>query len=124
MSKNTKNETASKGPGRPKAEVKLPRGNKFTIAQIHEANPGVKAMLTIRNAVKDMVDSGILVKSEDVIKRDGPGRPTELFVRKAVLNAAKANLKKAKAPKLTPATPAVDMTPAPVAAPATEPVTA
>lgn len=92
----TKAVKPTKGPGRPKAVLKYPRGS-FTFADLYNLNRGdsgggKKAKvceLTVRNHIKEQLASGFLTKL-DPVKSEGPGQPAHRYIRTAVKAAADA----------------------------------
>ena len=93
---STETTKATKGPGRPKAVLKYPRGA-FTFAELYELNRGEKGRgkrakvceLTVRNHIKEQLAAGFLTKI-DSVKPEGPGQPAHRYIRTAVKAAADA----------------------------------
>jgi len=87
---------ATKGPGRPKAVLKYPRGS-FTFAELYELNRGEQGRgkrakvceLTVRNHIKEQLAAGFLTKIGSV-KPEGPGQPAHRYIRTAMKAAAEA----------------------------------
>lgn len=75
------------GAGRPPLKLKFP-GGKFTVNSLNELNPEV-CRLTIINHIKREIKTGEVTKLTETRKPDGPGRPSELFVRTARMEAWK-----------------------------------
>lgn len=132
----TTTETKStKGPGRPKAVLKYPRGS-FTFADLYELNRGegkkpAVCELTVRNHLKAQVAAGFLTRLEENVDTGKPGQPAHRYIRTAVKAAAEARAAARKTEGGTTPTEApaaeVSLTEAPAteAAPAVEvPVTA
>lgn len=93
---NTEATKSTKGPGRPKAVLKYPRGM-FTVEELYELNRGEKGRgkrakvcrLTVRNHIAEQVASGFLTKVESV-ESGKPGQPAHRYLRTAVKAAADA----------------------------------
>ncbi len=85
---NTKN-TAPKSVGRPSFNIKFPAGA-FTIKELHALNPQAKWSLTIRQHVQKKLLSGWLSKLPETRPTGGVGKPADLFIRTAMLNAINA----------------------------------
>lgn len=96
---NTDTNVAVKQVGRPKAEIKYPRGI-FTVDSLYELNRGPRGRgkrakicrLTIRKHIAAQVNAGFLTKVNSV-KSGAPGQPAAQFIRSAVkdgLEAARA----------------------------------
>ena len=84
----------SKGPGRPKAVLKYPRGS-FTFAELYELNRGegkkpAVCELTVRNHIKARLTDGFLTKLEENVDTGKPGQPAHRYIRTAVKAAAEA----------------------------------
>lgn len=84
----------SKGPGRPKAVLKYPRGT-FTFAELYELNRGegkkpVVCELTVRNHIKASLANGFLTRLEEKVETGKPGQPALRYIRTAVKAAAEA----------------------------------
>lgn len=87
---------SAKGPGRPKAVLKYPRGM-FTVEELYELNRGEKGRgkrakvcrLTVRNHIAEQVASGFLTKVASV-DSGKPGQPAHRYLRTAVKAAADA----------------------------------
>jgi hypothetical protein len=88
--------TTAKGPGRPKATLKYPRGS-FTFAELYELNRGERGRgkrakvceLTVRNHIKEQLAAGFLTKI-GTVKPEGPGQPAHRYIRTAMKAAAEA----------------------------------
>lgn len=114
----TKTAATGKGPGRPKAILKYPRGA-FTFKELYELNRGEKGRgkrakvceLTVRNHIASQVEVGFLTEI-DPVETGKPGQPAKRYIRTAVKAAADA----ARAAKSTESTEAVVETPAEVPA--------
>ena len=113
MTKNANNEVCVRG--RPRKEIKLPRGNKFTIAGILAANSEVKCLPTIYKRVAEMVENKTLKSTNERVETGKKGKPASIFWRMSAWNSIR-NLQKKRAAK----TPVVELTPAPVEVPVTE----
>lgn len=128
---------STKGPGRPKAVLKYPRGS-FTFAELYELNRGETGRgkrtkvceLTVRNHIKAQLASGFLTRLEENVDTGKPGQPAHRYIRTSVKSAAEARSAARKTEGTTPTdapTPEVSLTEAPATetAPAVEvPVTA
>jgi hypothetical protein len=85
-----------KGPGRPKATLKYPRGS-FTFKELFELNRGEKGRgkrakvceLTVRNHIAESLETGFLTKI-DPVDTGKPGQPAHRYIRTAVKAAADA----------------------------------
>lgn len=85
-----------KGPGRPKATLKYPRGA-FTFMELYELNRGEKGrgkrakvcQLTVRNHIAEQLEIGFLTKI-DPVDTGKPGQPAHRYIRSAVKAAADA----------------------------------
>lgn len=96
---NTETNTATvtkstKGPGRPKAVLKYPRGS-FTFAELYDLNRGEGKKpevceLTVRNHIKAQLASGFLTKLAENVDTGKPGQPAHRYIRTAVKAAAEA----------------------------------
>lgn len=109
MNKNTKN-TEHRGVGRPKVEVKWPKG-RFTRRDAYALNPEL-AELTVLNHLKaNLVGKDSLLVKMDEVKEPlakteatkGLGKKQFVYCRRSAIEAghrAKANLNKAKQSKM------------------------
>lgn len=128
---------STKGPGRPKAVLKYPRGS-FTFAELYELNRGEIGRgkqrakvceLTVRNHIKAQLASGFLTRLEENVDTGKPGQPAHRYIRTSVKAAAEARAAARKTEGTTPTeAPAAEVSlteaPATEAAPAVEvPVT-
>jgi hypothetical protein len=120
MTKNANKEVH--GRGRPRKEIKLPKGNKFTISAILAANPEVKCLPTIYKRVAEMVENKTLKSTNERVETGKAGKPASIFWRMSAWNSIR-NLQKTK--KLAK-TPVVELAPVevPVAEAVAEPVMA
>lgn len=112
--------------GRKRLEVNFPKNkSKFTVKEVHAANPHIKALPVIYNRLRQMGKLGIVKITSETTETGKRGKPAAIIWKmgawKAFQTLRKSNKSKAK----INAVPAVDITPAPVAAPvaAPEPVT-
>lgn len=86
---------ATKGPGRPKATLKYPRGS-FTFKELYELNRGEDKKnpdvceLTVRNHIKEKLAEGFLTKLAESVETGKPGQPAHRYIRTAVKAAAEA----------------------------------
>lgn len=85
---------STKGPGRPKAVLKYPRGS-FTFAEIYELNKGSGKQakvceLTVRNHIKASLANGFLTKLDEKVETGKPGQPALRYIRTAMKQAAVA----------------------------------
>ena len=104
MAKNANNEV--RGRGRPRKEVKLPKGNKFTITAILAANP-VVCRPTIYNRVAEMVENETLKITNEKVETGKVGKPAAIYWRMSAWNSIR-NLQKSKRAAKTPV---VELTP-------------
>ena len=92
-------ETLARKVGRPKAEIKYPRGI-FTVDSLYELNRGPRGrgkrakvcILTVRKHIEEQVAAGFLTLV-DPLKTGKPGQPAKQYIRtavKAAIDAAKA----------------------------------
>lgn len=94
--------------GRPKAEIKYPRGI-FTVDDLYELNRGPRGrgkraqvcMLTVRKHIAAQVTAGFLTKV-DGLKTGSPGQPAAQFIRSAVKAGREAAWAARKAPVAVP----------------------
>lgn len=83
-----------RGAGAPLKPMVLPRGKRrFTIAELAEANPNIKATLTIRKRAERLVNSGVLVKHGTLrtVAEGMPGAPAKVYWRGAAFRALKTS---------------------------------
>lgn len=85
---------STKGPGRPKATLKYPRGS-FTFVELFELNKGSGKKpnvceLTVRNHIKASLAAGFLTRLEEKVETGKPGQPALRYIRTAVKQAALA----------------------------------
>ena len=85
MNKNT----TPKPVGRPALDIKFPAGA-FTINELHSLNPQAKWSLTIRQHVQKQLKVGWLSKLPKTRPTGGVGKPSDLFIRTAVLKGIEA----------------------------------
>ena len=104
-------ETLARKVGRPKAEIKYPRGI-FTVDSLYELNRGPRGRgkrakickLTVRKHIEEQVAAGFLTEVE-ALKTGKPGQPAKQFICTAVkvgLEAARAARKATPAPVAPP----------------------
>jgi hypothetical protein len=91
---STSTTKATRGPGRPKATLKYPRGS-FTFAELFEFNRGEGekpnvCKLTVRNHIKEKLSDGFLTKLKESVETGKPGQPAHRYIRTAVKAAADA----------------------------------
>jgi hypothetical protein len=122
MAKNA-NETP-RGRGRPPRELNLPRGNKFTVSAIHEANPQFKARLSVYIRINQLVEEKVLKRTNETVETGKVGKPPAIFWKMGAWNAFQKLRKSAKAAKAAKVAPTVDLTEAPVEAPVEAPAEA
>jgi hypothetical protein len=110
--KNKSVKSVKRGVGRPRAVLaKIPQG-RFDVKKAAALNPDL-SLVAVYKCIKRLLSAGKLSKLRERKEHNGPGRPGWVFVRKAVAKKAPAKV------------PSVNLTaPAPVEAPAPEPVTA
>jgi len=110
MAKNAN--STPRGRGRPPRELKLPRGNKFTISEIHALNPQFVARLSVYIRVNKLVESEVLKKTEETVSTGSVGKPPTVFWKMGAWNAYRKLLARNK----SKAAPTVELTEAPVEA--------
>lgn len=93
----SKQNTAAKGPGRPRLNIRLPQGA-FTVEQLYTLNKGITPKfceLTVRNHVKQGLASGLLVKLAKKLETGSVGAPAFRYMLKSRADANARNLAKA-----------------------------
>lgn len=94
--KPAKKNATKRGPGRPKANLKLILNKTFSLADLFALNPGTHK-LTVRRHVTDAVKSGAFTKLAKKVNTGKRGKPADLFINSKVLSANRANLARVKA---------------------------
>lgn len=84
-----------RGVGRPEVPVKLIMNKGFTLKQLADVNPGVKA-ITLRAHVLRALADGTLVPAPKTVKTGLRGKPAHIYINSKVQKAANANLAKVK----------------------------
>lgn len=122
MSKNT-NET--RGRGRPRKELILPKTSTFTVNDLVAINPHIDCRLSVYTRRDELIKNGTLRYTGETVKTGGVGKPLNVIQTMASYRRSRAAKRAAKTRKLASVT--VDLTPAPApvdATPVTAPVTA
>ena len=91
-----KKNAVKRGPGRPKANLKLILNKTFSLADVFALNPDTHK-LTVRRHISDGVKSGTFTKLAKKVNTGKRGKPADLFINSKVLSANLANLARVKA---------------------------
>ena len=91
-----KKNAVKRGPGRPKASLKLILNKAFSVDDMVALNPD-NHELTVRRHISDGVKSGVFTKLAKKVNTGKRGKPADLFINSKVLSANRANLAKVKA---------------------------
>lgn len=91
-----KKNAVKRGPGRPKASLKLILNKAFSVDDLVALNPD-NHELTVRRHISDGVKSGVFTKLAKKVNTGKRGKPADLFINSKVLSANRANLAKVKA---------------------------
>ena len=82
---------ATRGPGRPTLDIALIMNRSFTLKELQEKNPGVKA-ITLRAHVLRGLASGKFVKLPKNVETGLKGKPAHRFLNSKVFTANQKNL--------------------------------
>lgn len=94
--KPAKKNATKRGPGRPKANLKLILNKTFSMADMVALNAGSHE-LTVRRRMGELVKSGAFTKLAKKVNTGKRGKPADLFINTKVLAANRANLARVKA---------------------------
>lgn len=94
--KPAKKNATKRGPGRPKANLKLILNKTFSLADLFALN-SASCEQTVRRRMTQLVKDGTFTKLAKKVNTGKRGKPADLFINSKVLSANRANLARVKA---------------------------